>query len=109
MPKRKKIVTPVEIGDTIVMRDWNNQWVTIKVQKLSESKVHGLCAEGIDTEQGQYRALPLAHKVETARVTKVKRGTWEVQWPDGQSEQLTGSLASIRSLVQERGAVFQEV
>lgn len=102
-------MTPVEVGETVVVRDWNGAWVNLLVKRISESKMYGPTVEGTDVEAHQFRALPLSHKVETARVTKVKRGTWDIEWPDGKGEQYKGSFKGLQDLCRQRGTVYQEV
>lgn len=111
MARRKKVVSPVLIGDIVVMRDWHDEWIDVRVQKFGESKTLGPTIEGVQLDNGmawRFVALPLDRKVETARVHSEKRGKWVIELPD-ETVEYAKSKKAAQALCVERGVVMQEV
>lgn len=116
--KKKLEITTPEVGEVVVMRDWLGNWMEVRVKRIGESPTYGVTVEGTVAESdedrhgrrtyGKFVALPLSHKVETARVTSVRRGKWTVEMPDGTVEEAKSKKAA-QDLCVERGVVFQEV
>lgn len=119
MPKKKpvKIVVPnPEPGDVVLMRDWLGESLEVKVKYIGFSLHYGDTVEGTVVEHidkgrtvgGRHVALPLSHKIDSARAHSERRGKWIIELPDGTTE-LAKSKRAAQELCDERGVVFQQV
>lgn len=120
MPKRKKpvkIVVPnPEPGDVVLMRDWLGESLEVKVKYIGYSLTYGDTVEGTVVEHtqkgravgGKHVALPLSHKIDSARAHSERRGKWTIELPDGTTEEVRSKRAA-QELCEERGVVFQQV
>lgn len=118
MPKRRKktVVPNPEAGDVVVMRDWLGESLEVKVQKIGHSPAYGDTVEGTVVEHigkgravgGKYVALPLSHKIDSARAHSERRGKWTIELPDGTTEEVKSKRAA-QELCEERGVLFQQV
>jgi len=110
--KKERLPSTPEIGDTITMRPWiGTEWMTIRVQKLMESPVHGTGVTGFWLINGQAQStvtLPLSHIVEQGRAIRVGHGKWTVELPDGKITNFK-SKKSAEQFCQENNVVFTEV
>lgn len=98
----------VEVGDTVTLRDWNGEWIEVRVQKLGTSRDGGFTIEGMLAGGGGFRALPHEHLIEKAKAKNIRHGKWELMLPDETIVHVK-SLKAAKEFCSDHGFVFEEV
>lgn len=91
-------------GETVTIRDWNGNNLTIQVSGHGESKEFGPTIEGHEIEAGhsfRFRAFPADHLVKAVNIHRAGHGKWDVLFPEG--EERVGSHKKALDLIGERG------
>jgi hypothetical protein len=101
--KKSRVVTRIpEVGELVLVKDWANEELTVKIHGFFESPSFGECFNGrqleIDTHRGRvfsrYVALPLDRIVQSAVLTRIGRGKWDITYPDGTTERVPSIKAA---------------